>query len=472
MAEAQAMHNDKESPFTLTLVEDDLKLQVLQFSGHEALNQPFRFDIEVIGLAPAMNLERLLQQPAFLSFGDDQGIHGVLHSASREHRGPHRMGYRLTLVPYLQRLEQQRCRRVFHQLNVPGILRRLLSEHALPEHSYRFELKTGHYPVRPFCIQYDETDLTLLQRLCEEEGIHYHFEHQQGGHVLVLADDSLSFPQEPLLTPFQGEPQENPLFAAISELFQRHDSPLIPPPQGVHDRSPGAVSFGAANHPLHDNSLLTTRPAAGQLHGAQRSRRTLERLRCQHRQVHGQSNQTGLLSGRIVQVQQHPVSSFNDQWLLTEIRHQGQQPSILAQDQPCEPSGYCNHFSAIPWSTVFRPALTQTRPSIPGYQPAQLLGEPGEPAELDEQGRIQVRLWPGSAMQASSGLWLPMASGACGERPIAGTDVYISFLDSDPDRPILCAGSGPPGPRPARTPPPRGDSRLLLDWLINRPDAP
>ena len=221
MAEARSMHNDKESPFTLTLLDGDLSLQVLQFSGREALNQPYRFDIEVIGLAPAMSLDRLLQQPVFLSLMEGQGIHGVLHSASREHRGPHRIGYKLVLLPYLQWLDRQRSRRVFHHLSVPMILRQLLEEHEVPEGSYRFELSNGHYPLRPFCIQYEESDLTLLQRLCEEEGIHYHFEHQRDGHVLVLADDSLSFPQEPVLTPFQGNAPDDSDVPVINELFQR-----------------------------------------------------------------------------------------------------------------------------------------------------------------------------------------------------------------------------------------------------------
>jgi type VI secretion system secreted protein VgrG len=461
MAEAHSMHNDKESPFTLTLVEADLSLQVLQFNGREGLNQPFRFDIEVIGLAPAMNLERLLQQPAFLSLGDEQGFHGVLCSASREHRGAHRIGYRLTLVPHLQTLEQQRNRRVFHHLSVPAILRQLLEEHALPTLSYRFELSTGQYPVRPFCIQYDETDLGLLHRLCEEEGIHYHFEHRREGHVLVLADDSLSFPQEPVLTPFHDQPFDEPESAAIRELFQRHDSPLTLAPIQARDRSTGADGFGAANHPL------TGKPA---MNRDQRSRRTLERLRCQQRQVHGQSDQTALLSGRIVQVEQHPITSFNDQWLLTDIRHQGQQSSILAE-APFETPGYCNRFRAIPWSTEFRPALKQPRPNIPGYQPARVLGEPGRPATLDEQGRIEVSLWPGPDTREPMGLWLPVAVGASG-LPLAGSDVFISFLDSDPDRPVICAASNIQHPQPPQPPPPRGDTRLLLDWLVNRPDMP
>jgi type VI secretion system secreted protein VgrG len=441
MAEARSMHNDKESPYTLTLLDSGLTLQVLQFSGRESLNQPYRFEIEVIGLAPAMNLEQLLQQPAFLSLRGDSGIHGILHSASREHRGPHRIGYHLVLVPWLQQLDRHPCRRVFYQLDAPAILRQLLSENAIAEDSFRFELPNGRYAVRPFCIQFDETDLAFLQRLCEEEGIHYHFEHQHDGHVLVLADDSLSFPQEPLLMPFHGETADPASVPVITELFQRHAS-----------------------------------PAPQQLQREQSSRRSLERLRCRHRQIQGQSNHSDLRGGCIVQVSEHPIANFNDQWLLTEIRHQGRQPSILAEDTD-KLRRYSNQFSAIPWSTVFRPALTQARPSIPGYQKARVLGAVGQPAVLDAQGRIEVRLWPTAQAddKESTGLWLPVALAAPDGRidpsrlPLAGTDVLISFLDSDPDRPVLCAAaSNPPAPRPTRQP--RSDGLLLLDWLVNRRD--
>ncbi|PQP02590.1 MULTISPECIES: type VI secretion system Vgr family protein [Pseudomonas] len=471
------MHNDKESPYTLTLLDGDLSLQVLQFSGREGLNQPYRFDIEVIGLAPAMNLDQWLQQPAFLRLSPHQGIHGVIHGVSREHRGPHRVGYSLVLVPHLQRLDGPGSRRVFHRLGVPAIVRQLLEEHQLPEHSYRFDLTSGHYPLRPFCIQYDESDLAFMQRLCEEEGIHYHFEHQHDGHVLVLADDSLSFPQEPLLMSFHADAFNDPVLPVISELFQRHDPAPAPAQWDARNRGTHVIGDGAANHPLAGTGPVTIRPAPEQLHRDQLGRRLLERLRCQHRQIHGRSNQSELRSGRIVQVAEHPLSGFNDQWLLTDIRHQGQQPSILAENKPGIAQRYSNQFSAIPWSTVFRPALKQARPSIPGYQTARVLGPVGQPAVLDEQGRIQVRLWPTPTVEAdeSIGLWLPVALAAPDGRidpsrlPMAGTEVLVSFLDSDPDRPVLCAGMGHLQPsRPA--PEPRRDTRLLLDWLINRSD--
>jgi type VI secretion system secreted protein VgrG len=474
MAEAHSMLNDKETPFTLTLLEDDLIFRVVQFSGHEALNQTYRFEVEVIGLPPAMNLERLLQQPVFLSLGDDQGFHGILHSASHEYRGAQQVGYTLLLVPCLQALDGNSQRRVFHDLSVPMILRRLLEEHDLPDDSYRFELANGHYPPRPFCIQYEESDLALLQRLCEEEGIHYHFEHHRDGHVLVLADDSLSFPQEPLLTPFQADADPDTAQPAISELFQRHEAQPLPTRWDARNRGAPDAGDGAANHGFGKPSPKMARPDPGQ---DQRSRRQLQRLRCLQQQVHGQSNHGAMCSARIIQVAAHPLSSFNDQWLLTETRHQGH-PS-LNPAAGCAALIYRNQFSAIPWSTEFRPALKQARPSIPGYQPARVLGQTGQAPKLDDQGRLQVRLWPTTPAdpQECVGLWLPLAlatpHGWIDPRrlPKAGSEVLVNFLDSDPDRPVLWVGLGHiHAPEPARPREPRNDARLLLDWLVNRTD--
>ncbi|GAB6407871.1 type VI secretion system Vgr family protein [Pseudomonas sp. MHK4] len=467
------MHNDKESPFTLTLLDDQLNMQVVQFSGREALNQPYRFDIEVIGLAPALNLERLLQQPALLDLGHGQGIHGVLHSASCEQRGRGRIGYKLVLVPALQALDRYRSRRVFQRLSVPMILRQLLEEHALHADSYRLELADGHYPLRPFCIQYEETDLALLQRLCEEDGIHYHFEHSPHGHVLVLADDNMSFPQEPLLMPFQGDEAEECATPVISELFQRHDTQAVFPRTNAKNPGASQVGEGAANHAFTHAYAPHSNQAPR--HRDQLDRRDLQRMRCQQLQLHGQSNQPLLRSARIVQVEDHPVPGFNDQWLVCQARHQGQQGSILAEDS--RPRRYRNQFTAIPWSTVFRPPLDQARPRIPGLQPARVCGPAGQHAAQDDQGRLQVSLWPDMEVNPVEGLWLPVAltmSQAPAQPiqlPMAGSDGWVSFLDSDPDRPVFCASTEQRRSPPAvRADTRHSDTRLLLDWLINRPD--
>jgi type VI secretion system secreted protein VgrG len=459
------MLNDKESPFTLTLTDSGLCLPVVRFHGEEALNQPYRFDIELIGLAPAVTPGTFLHQRAFLRLDDHHGIHGVIDSASCEHRGTHRIGYRVTVVPRLHRLAQPSKRRVFVQQSVPQILQQLLTENALPADGYRIEMTVGRYPIRPFCIQYEESDLALLHRLCEEEGIHYHFEHRMDGHVVVFADDSLSLPQTPVLVPFKAcEQTPSP---CITSLYQHHHAAPVATLHAVRNRGQRAISDEAANHitanPLPQASSLEQR------HHEQRSRRHLERQRCQHRTINGRSDRIGLLSGQLLQVSAHPISHFNEQWRLTSIRHHGQHPSILDPTPPLH--RYENDFTAQPWSSDFRPALNQPRPGIAGYHLALVLGPAGQPAQLDEEGRVAVRLWPSEHLQTldDEAIWLPIAMTRANGRvareelPCAGSEVWVSFLDSDPDRPILCLGnSRKPTPRE----PPARDS-LLLDWLLD-----
>jgi type VI secretion system secreted protein VgrG len=462
------MRNDTDYSFSLTLTESNLRLHVQRFSGREALNQPFRFDLDLIGLAPPISLDIILGQQAFLHLSAESGVHGVVDSVSLTSHSQHRVGYRLRLVPYLQRLEQSPRRRVFGQLSPIQLLQHLLEEHKLPAHSFRFELPHGHYPCRPFCIQYDESDLALLQRLCEEEGIHYHFEHTPTGHVLVFAEDPTSFPDQPVGLNLHQEEGRQP---AMERLYQRHH--LTPPvlPASTRDRASAAVfETSAANHPFTSPALETARNNVA--HTRQAGRRTLERLRCTHREIHGQSRQPTLRSAAIVQIDGHPISMFNDQWLLTEIKHRGRQPSILESPSSFPPASwhYRNRFLAIPWSTVFRPALKHPKPRIAGCHLAYVHSQHGH-------GQANVSLWS----PEGEVITLPLSRLTLhdSQAPPVGSQVLVTFLDGDPDRPVLCPGifdlPGPGasdvgGPIVGPSTPPCRDTGLLLDWLLNRPD--
>ena len=137
-------------------------------------------------------------------------------------------------------------------------------------------------------------------------------------------------------------------------------------------------------------------------------------------------------TGRILQVSGHPRASLNDQWLLYELQHHFQMP------EDGHTAAYHNRFKAIPWSTEFRPPLKAAKPCTNGLQ----IGRVIEPARLDEHHRLQVELWPADADgHAGQGIWLPIIHSGSGQAnlPKAGSDVHVSFLEGDPDRPVLCA---------------------------------
>ncbi|MGV8916581.1 MAG: type VI secretion system Vgr family protein [Pseudomonas sp.] len=461
----------KQTLISLVIADSPLELHVVSFSGREALNQPYCFDIDLIGPDPQLNLDALSACPAWLSFGEqeqDSGIHGLISNPRRLYVGVGFGYYRISLVPRLSALQHQRQRRIFQELSAPQIIVQLLEEHGINHHHYFFEQAVGVYPPRTTCTQYDESDLQLLQRLCEEEGIHYRFEHSPSQHRLIFADDPGSFPEQSQPARFymdDGRARLTPIISHMAEHFapctsySSHDGTAGKHPHlSASDTIIRAPDPTAAANQACVNDLQTPvqRPEDARL--KQTSERRLERLRCERRHVLGQSNQSTLLSGQIVRVFGHPESVFNDQWLLTDIHHAGKQPwllkafdavdlaSILSHDLP--PSelppftrGYRNQFRAIPWAMPYRPSLTQRKPQVHGYQTATLLGIRQHPVQYDAQGRVQVRFhWPPHASDSGTSHWLPLAI-ACApgaKALLAGTQVVVNFFDNDPDRPVIC----------------------------------
>jgi len=203
--------------FTLTLPGLAQDFQVLGFHGQEALNEPYRFQVELVSERADWPLEQLLHRPAWLSLAPGgPGIHGLLGAVTQGDSGRRLTRYRVELVPRLAYLAQRTNSRIFQQLTVPQILARLLEEHGILEGAYRLALGPTPYPARDYCVQYGESDLHFLDRLCEEEGIHYHFEHQPGA-------------------PYWSSATTPPAFRAWPP------RPITP----VAARSPSARSFGA-----------------------------------------------------------------------------------------------------------------------------------------------------------------------------------------------------------------------------------
>ncbi len=158
--------------FTLTLEGAQHDLKVLEFTGREAISQPFRFELELVSERPDLDLESLLHGQAFLSF-DAQGcgIHGQIYQVGQGDSGKRLTRYHLSLVPRLTYLGHRINQRIFQHQSVPQIITQILKDHSILRDAFEFRLGS-EYPEREYCVQYAESDLAFIQRLCAEVGIH------------------------------------------------------------------------------------------------------------------------------------------------------------------------------------------------------------------------------------------------------------------------------------------------------------
>ncbi|MCD1609983.1 type VI secretion system tip protein TssI/VgrG [Stutzerimonas kunmingensis] len=451
-----------ETHFSLTLEGVEHDLQVLAFSGREAISQPYRFDLELVSELPDLDLQALLHKPAFLAFDPaGMGIHGLVHRIAQGESGKRLTRYRVTLVPQLAYLAHRTNQRIFQHLSVPQIIAQVLEEHGIQANAYRFQLGPVIYPPREYCVQYDETDLHFIQRLCEEEGIHYHFEHSTRGHVLVFGDDQTSFARLGQPTAYlqdNGMTADEPVIkrfavrvATRTSRVSRRDYDFEQPRLlmgAAYRAEPAQASNSQPDLEDYDYPGRFTERARGK----QLSQRALERHRSDCRLAEGSSDQPSLVSGHLLEISDHPRREWNDLWLLTEVLHEGKQPQVLEESITNNvdtgdgfAQGYRNRFSATPWDIPFRPPLNHPKPKVLGSQTAVVTGPAGEEIHCDEYGRVRVQFhWDreGQADDKTS-CWLRVSSSWAGDRyggiaiPRVGMEVLVTFLEGDPDQPLV-----------------------------------
>jgi type VI secretion system secreted protein VgrG len=436
-------------------------LQVLAFEGHEALNQPYEFVIELVSQDPQLDLQALLNQPAFLAFGPEGcGVHGLVHAIEQGDSGKRLTRYSISLQPQLAYLQHRHNQRIFQHLSVPQIIAQLLEEYGIAQGAYRFQLGSV-YPARDYCTQYDESDLHFIQRLCEEEGISFHFQHSENAHALVFGDDQTVFRKLPPLD-YQQDSGLAAEHAVVRAFNVRLATRSTQASTRDYDFQKPRLTLQATQSSAFQPSLevydfpgrFTERERGKHL-----AKRALERLRSDYSLAEGRSD-ARLASGHFLSLQQHPSAPLNDLWLLREVWHEGKQPQVLeesvtdfiggnrdgqATDSDDFHQGYRNRFSATPWADPFRPARQHAKPQVLGSQTAVVTGPQGEEIHCDQYGRVKVQFhWDREGQgDDKTSCWLRVASSWAGDRyggiaiPRVGMEVLVSFLEGDPDQPLV-----------------------------------
>lgn len=508
-------------------VNGEAILEPVRLSGREGVNSLFEYELLLktttafIGAASTaeLNLDSLLGREISCSIALDGvgqfiagavgGAPGHLGAGVREfnalvaraafagQQGRHTL-YRLSLRPWLHLASLSTDCKVFQNKTAVEVLDELLADYSFPVEKRLYGLESAaprYYPQRDYQVQYNESDFEFFERLCQEWGISYHFEHGDGKHRLVLSDAMASFHQNPSAA-YQEVEFHPPGWKVDAEYIHRFES--------THELTSGQYSTRDYDYtqPRADLSAARTQarptaradaevyqwhasqggshyaqPRAGAATGTGGDAREsnaheqgrhlallrMQALRTQGHRAQASGNLRAMVPGCTFRLRQHPQAQANAEYLILDTTFliedvgqasQGDAGSADAAIAAAITSATAPQhwrvqveFTAHPVNETLRPALARIKPHTRGPQTALVVGPEGQNIWTDELGRIKVQFpWDrlGSRNEHSS-CWLRVSSPWAGNQlggvhiPRIGQEVIVDFIGGDPDLPI-CTG--------------------------------
>jgi type VI secretion system secreted protein VgrG len=436
------------------LGKDVLLLQSLR--GREAISRLFSYDLELLAYGnDSIRLSDIVGQKVTITIrlpdGTPRYINGYVSRFSQgatDERFFTR--YYAQVVPWLWFLTRQADCRIFQNLSVPDIIAQVFSRFSFAD--FRSDLR-GDYPSLEYCVQYRETTFNFVSRLLEEFGIFYYFDHSsEGRHTLVLTDSSAML-KECFSSPVSYEvapgglndPSAVTTWHVAQELqtgkYSVTDYNFTTPSLSLLASDPTVVCV-----PPNDDLEIFDYPG---LYSTPDQGSTVAKLRMQeeeatHLVITGSGNCRGFASGYTFQLQNHYRQDQNTSYLLTEVNHLASVGETYVADTT-EGEHYSNQFTCIPASVTYRPRRVTPKPFVQGPQPALVVGKAGEEIWVDKYGRVKVQFyWDRQGQKdENSSCWIrvsqPWAGRGWGAMwiPRIGQEVIVSFLEGDPDRPII-----------------------------------
>lgn len=415
--------------------------------GTDAISQLPRYRISASRVEGAViDEDALMLHPAALSFMlAEEEIHRLygMITEIRDVTEPQMQHprYELVLMPRAFAATMREYLDIFLDKSIPDIIDECLTRCGLSagDH-YQLEL-TQTYRPHEYIVQYKETDFAFVSRLCEHYGIFYFVDHTQGQDTLIFGDDNGAFPESartPQL-PFL------PVDMAGGEFVERIGMANI-----VRSPMPRRYTVRDYNYRTPGVDLLVTQdvdesgigevieygphfkdPNEGQRFADIRAQELLSRKLVWH----GVGVCPAICAGQTFMLTEHPMGDTD--LLVTAVEHRwggeggsdfGSQVTAIAKTQP------------------YRPPRLTPKPRVNGIITGIIdAGVQDTYADVDDQGRYRVRFMFDTAErgEGQASRLVRMAQPHAGEgygmhfplRP--GTEVILSCIDGDPDRPII-----------------------------------
>lgn len=370
--------------------------------------------------------------------------------------------YKITLVPWLWLLTKNKNYHIYQNKSVLYILEEVLQSYPYPV-EYRC---SREYPGLDYQVQYGESDFDFINRLLQEHGINYHFEHGQNELTLVLSDHNSAYKEMDangyrslnIYPPNQRFPEKSeyieyfePAQQLVSGKVQLSDYQFKQPSliqtaqeQFLWDHLHAEQEI----YEWHQGDFYTSEEG-----GVDKARQRIEELYQHGYRAVGKGKLKGLQTGYKFHLENHPNSRSNQGWIVL-----GTQTTIQDISEEKNSNQFYDsqvEFIVQPDEQIFRPDRTQPKPQGQP-QTAKVVGPEGEEIYTDAYGRVKVKFhWDRSTIEdknnyhsreyqdGTNTCWLRVSTAWAGNNygtihlPRIGQEVIVDFFNGDPDMPFI-----------------------------------
>ncbi len=437
--------------------------RVIEFQGEEILSQMPRFRILAVAKDKELTYDDAIEADATLIVRGNQyevTHHGIITSFSQvpeqDEDGLH-ISYEFILEPRLKALDFVVQSRIFQGLTPKQIVLEVLEAYYPDDGSAYKWVAEDDWTVRDYVVQYNESDLAFIQRLMEDEGIHYFFDHSGRQEVMVIANKPEH--AKPILhTPevrFQPETGMVTNLQEYCESMTRYVRKVMAKAtfKDFNPKTPGVTVMGS-----HVNKVLPDGHPTGEYYqygaylntpdeATRKAKLRAEMLSCGKETYRGTGVFRGARAGFRFKLKESGAEKdggFDGEYLLVKVNHIGvtEDPEEGGDGQPH--THYRNAFECVKGGTVYRPPLLTARPTIPGLLTALIEGPEDKYGSIDDEGRYHAKFFFDRSDKkddkssrpirlaspyggANYGLHMPLHK---------GVEIALGFVAGDPDRPI------------------------------------
>lgn len=425
--------------FTLTTPLGADKFIVKSFQGEEQVSGLFHYRLELLSEDDSIDFSQIVGKRLTLTTelpggSDQQYMNGVVGRFTQAGKSVRFTTYFADVYPWLWLLTMNSDHQIFQNKTALEIIKKVFSDLGFTDFK---DSTTKTYNSREFCVQYGESAFNFVSRLMESEGIFYFFDHSSSTHTMVLADDSSAYLSMPGLATVQASPSGrswetsdaivecNVQQQVIVGQYKSDDYNFTTPSTDLlatasgDDTSRSVYEYPGEYTTASDGETVTSL--------------RLDALQAPGKLLKGNSQCRAFRAGAKFTLANHYRSDANSSYVLSSVTQSGD------QDQ------YSNSFEAFPSDAVFHPPQVTPKPKVIGSQTALVVGKSGEEIWTDEYGRIKVKFYwdQSSASDETSSCWIRVMQGWAGKAwgsiyiPRIGQEIVVSFLDGNPDRPLV-----------------------------------